>query len=335
MKSECLSATDAAPVAAARPSSRILLFGIYELGFRSLEAMIARHLNVVGVVTKPENLLEAQPLTRLARETGTPVFAPESPREASFLRQARLLRPDLIVVAGYHKILPSSLLRLPPRGVLNLHGSLLPRYRGPCPWKWAILNGETRSGATVQRMSEALDGGDILSQRDLPIDPQDTGETLFLRISALAGPLLAETVLDYLAGRILPRKQDEQKASYQGYPSDEDARICWEWNAERIRNQIRGLCPRPGAWSQYGGKRIRVRKAALAEGPMAQVPGMILGRSEDAILVSTGRGNLSMSGMTIEDADAGRVAQALWVVGMIPGTFFDPSPRCETGVRTP
>ncbi len=327
MKSDFLPETDV------RPAPRILLFGIYELGFRSLEALLARNMNVVGVVTKPEGLLEAQPITRLARETGLPVLAPESPRDAGFLRQVRLLRPDLIAVAGYHKILPGSLLRLPPAGVINVHGSLLPRYRGPSPWKWAILSGETKSGATVQRMEEELDRGDILSQRELPIDPQDTGETLFLRISALAGPLLAETVEGLFAGTIVPRRQDEQRASYQGYPGDEDARICWEWNAERIRNQIRGLCPRPGAWTQYGRKRVRIRKAALAGGPMGQVPGMILGRTEDSLLVSTGQGNLSVSSMSIEGED-GPMAQALWVVGMIPGTFFDPVPAASAS-RSP
>jgi len=119
--------------------------------------------------------------------------------------------------------------------------------------------------------------------------------------------------------------QDEQRASYQGYPSDEDARICWEWNAERIRNLVRGLCPRPGAWTQYGGKRVRVRKAAVAEGPMSPIPGMILGRSDESLIVSTGRGNLSISSMTVEGDDVPPMPQALWVVGMIPGTFFDPA----------
>jgi methionyl-tRNA formyltransferase len=318
-----------------RPSPRILLFGIYEIGFRSLEAMLARNQNVVGVVTKPDGLLDAQPITRLARESGRPVLAPGSPRDPGFLRQLRLLRPDLIAVAGYHKILPSSLLRLPPSGVVNVHGSLLPRYRGPSPWKWAILNGETRSGATVQRMSEELDRGDILSQRELSIDPQDTGETLFFRISALAGPLLADTIEDLVAGKIVPRRQDEQRASYQGYPGDEDARICWEWNAERIRNLVRALCPRPGAWTQYGRKRVRIRKAALAGGPMGQVPGLILGRSDDSLIVSTGQGNLSVSAMSIEGEDGPSIAQTLWAVGLIPGTFFDPAPSSDPVIRSP
>ena len=99
----------------------------------------------------------------------------------------------------------------------------------------------------------------------------------------------------------------------------------WEWNAERIRNQIRGLCPRPGAWTQYGRKRVRIRKAALAGGPMGQVPGMILGRTEDSLLVSTGQGNLSVSALSVEGEDGPSLSQALWVVGMIPGTFFDPA----------
>src|SRR5205085_883999 len=137
---DCLSMAETASVSDCAPPLRILLFGIYELGFRALEALTARRLNVVGVVTKPDSLLEAQPLARLARETGRPLLAPESPRDAAFLRQVRLLQPDLIAVAGYHRILPPSLLRLPSRGVLNLHASLLPRYRGPVPWKWAILN---------------------------------------------------------------------------------------------------------------------------------------------------------------------------------------------------
>lgn len=317
---ELLSTSDS------RTPSRILLFGLYELGFRSLEALVRRDRDVIGVVTKPDVSLEAQPMIRLARTIGTPVFAPESPKDAAFLRQVRALRPDLIAVAGYHKILPPGLLRLPPRGVINLHGSLLPQYRGPCPWKWAIMNGETKSGATVQFMTSELDCGDILGQCEVPIDPQDTAESLFLNLCAAAGPLLARTIDDLEAGRAQPRKQDERRASYYGYPSDEDARIHWEWSAERIRNRVRGLCPRPGAWTQYGGKRVRVRKAALAEGPLSRTPGMILGRSEDALIVSTGQGNLSIGAMTIDSDDAAALPQSLWTVGLIPGTFFDPVP---------
>jgi methionyl-tRNA formyltransferase len=301
---------------------RVLLFGIYDLGFRALEAMVLRDLDVVGVVTKPDPSLEAQPLYRLARAIGRPVFAPESPREAEFLKEVRLLRPDLIAVAGYHKIFPAALLQIPPRGVLNVHGSLLPQYRGPCPWKWAIMNGERTIGATVQYMVEELDRGEILSQQDLPIDPRDTAESLFQKICGIAGPLLARTIEELTAHPIESHAQDERRATYYGYPTEEDGRLRWEWSAERVRNRVRGLSPRPGAWTQYGGQRVRVLRAEPAEGPLAGLPGMILGRSDHSLLVSTGQGNVSIGGLSVvEDASA-----PIWSLGLIPGTFFDPSP---------
>jgi methionyl-tRNA formyltransferase len=254
------------------------------------------------------------------------VFAPESPRDPEFLREVRLLRPDLIVVAGYHKIFPPALLRLPPRGALNVHGSLLPRYRGPCPWKWAILNGERTAGATVVAMTEEVDRGDIYSQQEVPIAPDDTSESLFQKICAAAGPLLARTIEDLDAGRIRPRPQDERQASYYGYPADEEARLRWGWSAERLRNRVRGLSPRPGAWTQYAGRRLRVLQAEPAEGPLADLPGMILGWSDDALIVSTGRGNLAISGLTAEDG-------GLRSIGLVPGTFFDPTPASEPRLK--
>lgn len=318
-----------------KPATRLLLFGLYELGFQALQALAARDLTIVGLVTKPEEALDERPLARLAQSIGVPVLAPESPREARFLREVKRLAPDLIAVAGYHKILPTTLLKLPPNGVINLHGSLLPRYRGPCPWKWAIRNGESKSGATVQEMTAALDRGDILSQAEVPIDPADTGESLFLKICAVAGPLLAQTIADLEAGPLRRLPQDERLASYYGYPSDDDARIRWEWSAQRISNQVRGFCPRPGAWTQYGGKRLRVRRAQPAEGPLAQDPGMILGRSNDSLLVSTGRGNVLISGLSIDAESPSASSPPLWALGLIPGTFFDPFPSAELSRNNP
>jgi methionyl-tRNA formyltransferase len=302
-------------------SPRILLFGLYELGFRSLQAMVARNFPVAGVVTKPESSLELPSLVQLARTLHLPVLAPDTPRQARFLRAVRALAPDLIAVAGYHRILPPALLRLPARGTINLHGSLLPAYRGPCPWKWAIVNGETRTGATVQRMTSNLDRGDILTQCEVPIGAEDTGESLFMKICAVAGPLLARTIEELDVGGIVPRAQEERLASYQGYPTDDDARIRWQWSAERIRNLVRAFCPRPGAWTPYGGRRVQILKAVPVEGPHARAPGMILGRQDESLLVSTGRGNLALSGLAI-DGDP----LPPWTGGPEPGTFFDPPP---------
>ncbi len=311
------------------PRVRVLLFGLYELGLRALEGMEATPFEVTAIVTKPEPMLEAQPFVRLARATGRTVFAPESPRDPEFLRQVRRIAPDFIAVAGFHKLLPRDLLRVPARGAINLHGSLLPQYRGPCPWKWAIMNGEKTTGATVHVMTDELDRGDVLAQQEVAIDPRDTAESLFHKVCAVGGPLLARTIEDVEAGRVQPRPQDPRRASYYGAPTDEDCRIRWEWSAERIRNRVRGLCPRPGAWTQYGGKRVRVRRAEPAEGPLGPLPGMILGRSADSLIVSTGRGNLSIGGLTIE----GEEAYSLWAIGLVPGTFFDPSPACEPHLK--
>jgi methionyl-tRNA formyltransferase len=280
--------------------ARILLIGLYKLGHLSLEAMLCRGMNVIGVVTKPDPLLDGEPLACLARSRGLPLLTPPGPRDAAFLKRVKALRPDLIVVAGYHRILPPKLLAIPSRGVLNLHGSLLPRHRGPVPWKWSILNGETVTGMTVQVMSPRLDEGPILAQEECPILRDDTGDTLILRLCILGGPLLARTVEEFLAGRLVPRAQDEREASYEGYPAEEDARISWEWDGERIRNLVRALSPRPGAWTTCGRTRIRIRAAEAANERSDQAPGVILRHAETTTLVCTGGGVLALGGISID-----------------------------------
>jgi methionyl-tRNA formyltransferase len=282
------------PVPKLRPHSRaarIALFGIYDIGLRALEALTAEHLEVIAVVTKPEEP-EEQPIARLARSLGKPVLTPHSPADRSFQDRIRELQPDLIAVAGYHKILPPQLLALAAQGVLNLHGSLLPEYRGPCPWKWAIAEGRSRSGATVHLMTSEFDRGDILAQRELDILEDDTGQSLFLRISALGGSLLAETIRQLQAGTATRCRQDERLASYQGNPSEDALRIRWQEDASRIRNLIRGFSGRPGAWTHHQGDRMRIHHAELARDQGSGRPGMILACSGDRSLVATGKGSL-------------------------------------------
>jgi len=302
--------------------SRIVLIGIYQLGARSLEALLARGLDVVGVVTKPDLRVEEEPLTLLARSRGIPVFLPSRPGEAGFVEQIRGLCPDLLVVTGYHKVLPETLLSIPPRGVLNLHGSLLPRHRGPVPWKWAILKGESVGGVTVQLMSAELDRGPLLAQESCPIAPDDTGETLFAKLCLLAGPLLARTLPAYLDGRLTPAPQDERQATYEGYPTDDDARISWEWEAERIRNLIRGLSPRPGAWTSFRGVNLRVRKAVRAVDSVSRNPGLILHQSDGALVVATGEGNLLLSELSVDGETENLESTRLRLLGLTPGSLL-------------
>ncbi len=299
--------------------ARILLIGLYKLGHLALEAMLRRGTDVIGVVTKPDPLLGGEPLACLARSRGLPLLAPPGPRDAAFLKEMKALRPDLIAVAGYHRILPPKLLALPSKGVLNLHGSLLPRHRGPVPWKWAILNGETVTGMTVQIMSRGLDEGPILAQEQCPILRDDTGDTLVSRLCVLGAPLLARTVEEYLAGRLVPRPQDEREASYEGYPGDEDARISWEWDAERIRNLVRALSPRPGAWTTCGRTRLRVRVADAVGERSDRAPGVVLRHSDSATLVSTGGGVLALGGISIDGEAAVLGPRRLEHFGLKPG----------------
>jgi methionyl-tRNA formyltransferase len=283
-------------------SPRIVLFGIYDLGVRALEALTTRNLDVVAVVTKPETEPIEQPIAKLARSLRKPVLTPESPGERDFGARMRDLRPDLIAVAGYHRILPPDLLALPPQGVVNLHGSLLPEFRGPCPWKWAIADGRSRSGATVHQMTSDVDRGDILAQCELDILQDDTGESLFLKISSMGSRLLAETILDLQQGTAKRTKQDERLASYQGNPSEDAVRIRWDADAPRIRNLIRGFSPRPGAWTRYNGARMRIRSAELSPDQGSGRPGMILSCSGNRYLVATGKGNLWVGNVAQEQA---------------------------------
>jgi len=299
--------------------ARILLFGLYKLGHLALEALLARGMHVIGMVTKPDPYLDGEPLACLARSRGIPLFLPQNPRDRGFLRSVKSLRPDLIAVAGYHRILPAKLLSLPPRGVLNLHGSLLPRHRGPVPWKWSLLNGERVTGMTVQVMSERLDEGPILLQEECPILVDDTADTLVARLCVLGGPLLARTVDDFLAGRLTPRPQDERKATYEGYPGDEDAQILWDWEAERIRNLVRGLSPRPGAWTTCGGAKVRIRTAAAEEERSDRGPGVILRHTDRSVLVSTGAGVLALGGISLDGESTILGPRRLEHLGMRPG----------------
>ncbi|MEP7343734.1 MAG: methionyl-tRNA formyltransferase [Gemmatimonadaceae bacterium] len=267
---------------------RIVFFGIYEIGLRALEAMHAGGLPIAAVVTKPDIEFEKQPVASVAARMALPTLQPGSPKNPEFLGVMRELAPDLIVVAGYHRIIPAELLRLPARGTINLHGSMLPKYRGPCTWKWAIMNGETTTGVSVHYMKRELDAGDVLAQRPIVIAPDDTGGTLFSKISVAGASLLVETILAMARGDVQARAQDEREASYFGYPSDEEARINWTAPSPRIANLVRGLLPSPRAWSRLAGNRVEFHGIADLGFVSSAPPGTIVAQSSTGLDVATG-----------------------------------------------
>lgn len=265
---------------------RVLFFGIYDIGLQALRCLVRDGHEVVGVVTKPETPSDPQPVRRWA-DGRLPVLEPQSPREPAFVATVRELRPDLIVVAGYHRIIPEAVLSIPTWGAVNLHGSLLPEYRGPCTWKWAIINGEASTGVTVHVMTPELDNGDLLAQEEIPILPDETGGDLFARISRVGGELVSRVVAAIRSGEAVRTPQDESRATYFGYPTERESQIDWEAGAERVRNLVRGLAPRPGAWTAHGDRRFRVGAARVLDTASGAPAGTVLGFAADGLVVAT------------------------------------------------
>ncbi len=242
---------------------RLVFFGIYRYGVRSLEALLAHGHDVRLVVTKPSNGKEQQPVAEFAHDRGLPMLAPVDIGHEAVAREMAEAGGDLTVVAGFHKQIPDRLLSVTPKGTINVHGSWLPRYRGPTPWKHAIIHGETETGSTTHIMTPEVDRGPILKQCRFPIYDDDTGGLLFERTCDASANLLIETLDDIEADLVRPTEQDESLATYFPSLTDKDCRIDWSWPAERIRNFVRALNPRPGAWTEMNGRRHRVWEVAV------------------------------------------------------------------------
>ena len=277
---------------------RIVFFGIYDIGVRSLTSLLSRKQNIVAVVTKPDSAVERQPVADCATAQGLTLFQPESPKQDDFVREITSLRPDLMIVAGYHKVIPGRVLSVPAWGTINLHGSLLPKYRGPCPWKHAIANGEETTGVTVHIMTTELDRGDVLAQRRIPIDEDDTGASLFAKISDVGARVLTEVVDQIQSGEVTKTPQVEESATYQGYPSEEETRIDWHAGAEKVRNLARGMYPSPRAWTVIKGLRIKVGKVFLTPQASNLDPGTIVQVHPDRLQVATSTSDVIISELT-------------------------------------
>jgi methionyl-tRNA formyltransferase len=283
-------------------------------------AALARdpQFQIAAVVTQPDRpkgrdlKLQPPPVKSLARRLNLPVLQPERARDEPFIAELRALQPDLIVVVAYGHILPPAILDLPRHGCLNLHASLLPKYRGPAPIQWAIANGDTETGVTLMRINERIDGGDIVAQRRAPIHSEDDSATLHDRLAQLGAELLAQIIPDYVVGRIQPAPQPAEGASYAPKIKKRDGRIDWNLPARTIWNRLRAFTPWPSVFTFWfgvppsGGKvtreeeppeggtpnaprpiLLKIWKAEVVErsGP----PGEILSADKDGVVVACGR----------------------------------------------
>ena len=273
---------------------RIIFFGTADLACASLSALAASAVgDVVGVVTQPDRpkgrelRLTPSPVKALAQELKLPVLQPERARDPQFIQTLAELRLDLIVVAAYGQILPPALLDLPRHGCLNVHTSLLPKYRGAAPIQWAILNGDCETGVTIMKMDPGLDTGDILTQHTTSIVPEDNAQTLHDRLARLGAELLIQTIPDFLAGKILPRPQPSESVSYARKITKEDGRLDWNRPARVLWNQVRAFTPWPGSFTFLPATTerplLKIRQVEVVENASGQ-PGEIL-RAERADLV--------------------------------------------------
>lgn len=249
---------------------RIVFMGTPEFAVPSLRALVEAGHEIAGVFTQPDkpvgrhqNRLQPCPVKEYALSVDIPVYQPAKLRDGEALSVLKELAPDLIAVAAYGKILPPDILALPKYGCVNVHSSLLPRYRGAAPINWAILNGEERTGVTIMYMAEGLDTGDILTQGETAIGIDENAQQLTARLAELGAELLVKTVEDVAAGTASPVPQDESRSCYAPMLSKELSPIDWTQPARRIHDQARGLYPWPAAAAELDGVRCKVLRTKL------------------------------------------------------------------------
>lgn len=282
------------------PTIRIVFFGTPAFAVPSLERLVAEpDFEIAFVVTQPDRpagrgrQLRPSPVKQRALELGLPVLQPETPRDPDFLNCLREAEPTVGVVVAYGELIPRTLLDLPAHGFLNVHPSLLPKYRGASPIQAAILNGDPVTGVSIILLTPELDAGPILRQVTVAIRPDDTAATLGERLAMMAANLLPDTIRQWVAGNLVPTPQDERYATYTRPLRKEDGRIDWTRSAEEIERQVRAMQPWPGAWTTIAGRSLRIVRAHVVETPLALPPGCLTATRE-ALLVATGRGALAL-----------------------------------------
>jgi methionyl-tRNA formyltransferase len=280
---------------------RIIFMGTAELSYASLEKLARdKNLQIAAVVTQPDKAkgremkLQSSPVKILAEKLKLPILQPAKARDEKFISELRGLNPDLIIVVAYGQILPQSILDLPKFGCVNVHTSLLPKYRGAAPIQSAILNGEMETGVTIMKMDAGLDTGEIILQARTPILPEDNSQTLHDRLAQLGAELLVETIPDYVAGKIPPKQQPAEGASYAAKIKKEDGKIDWNEPAEKILNRLRAFTPWPGVFTflrtEEKSQLLKIWKAEIS-GDNGQT-GTILSADKNGIVVACGKNTL-------------------------------------------
>ena len=289
---------------------RIIFMGTPDFAVPSLEQLVRQQEDIVAVYTQPDKpggrgrSLQPSAVKQAALDLNLPVLQPARLKSAEAAEQLRALHPDVIVVAAYGKILPPSILTIPRYGCINIHASLLPRYRGASPVMAAILAGEEFTGISLMCMEEGMDTGPVLVQERIPISPQDTTGSLLARLSLLGANLLTEVLPCWVKGEITPRTQNDEEATYCGTVSKEDAWIDWRRSAIDIWRQVRAYQPWPGSSTRWKGRRLAIIEAAPLRRGGNKDPGHVVlvtpPKEGVAFGVSTGDGVLGVLKVKLE-----------------------------------
>jgi methionyl-tRNA formyltransferase len=283
--------------------ARVLFMGTPDFAVPSLRVLLEEkeQVEVIGVVTQPDRpkgrkkVLTPPPVKVEALNHDLPVFQPQKLRSEEGIRRVLELQPDLIVTAAYGQILPEPVLEAPKYGCINVHASLLPKYRGGAPIHHAIINGEKETGVTIMYMVKALDAGDMLLQRAIPITSEDNVGTMHDKLANLGAELLKEVLPSILDGTVQAVPQDDEQATFAPNITREDEKIDWKRSARELDCQIRGLCPWPVAYTMWKGKPFKIWKASVVNEETQDEPGTVIRLDADGIVVATGNGMLRLT----------------------------------------
>ena len=285
---------------------RIVFMGTPDFAVPTLTALIEGGHEVVAVVTQPDKpkgrgkAVLMTPVKEKAIEYEIPVYQPVKVRDPEFVELLKTMAPDAIVVVAFGQILPKSILDLPKYGCVNVHASLLPKYRGAAPIQWAVIDGEKESGVTTMMMDVGLDTGDMLEQKAIPLDEKETGGSLFDKLSEVGAKLCVKTMEAIENGTAVYTPQDDALATHTGKIQKEMGSIDWSKDAEVIERLVRGLNPWPSAYTRIDDKNLKIWRAKVISHEVKAAPGCILKVTKDELEVQTGNGVLALLEVQLE-----------------------------------
>ncbi|WP_027853476.1 methionyl-tRNA formyltransferase [Marinobacterium litorale] len=284
---------------------KIIFAGTPDFAAASLSALLNAGHNVIAVYTQPDRpagrgrKLTASPVKQLAEQHELPVYQPQSLRDEAAQAELAALKPDLMVVAAYGLILPREVLNIPSLGCINVHASLLPRWRGAAPIHRAVLAGDRETGITIMQMEAGLDTGPMLLKTSCEIGANETSGELHDRLSVLGGNALCQALEQLKQGTLNAEPQDDSQATYAHKLEKAEGALDWSADAETLARQIRGLNPWPVAYTEHEGKTLRVWAAHVAEATTDPAPGTIVAHTKEALIVSTGSGRLALTSVQL------------------------------------